>query len=88
MRDLRLTVLQRLAGKVGERAAGFVHQKIGRRKVPIVTAGRCKCRLQCPLRNTCNPQCKGMHLGLSHYFGRNAGQPLQITLGAGKLGSG
>ena len=38
MRRLRFIVFQRPADKFGERAAGFVHQKIGRRKVPIMTA--------------------------------------------------
>src|SRR5262245_18196195 len=69
MRGLRLIVLQRVARKVSERAAGFVHQKIGRCKIPIVTACGCACRLQSPLGDACHPQCERMHLGLSHYSG-------------------
>ena len=42
----RLIVLRPLTGEVGERAAGFVHQKIGRCKVPIVTAARGQSRLE------------------------------------------
>jgi hypothetical protein len=38
VRGLRLIVLQRPAEDIGERAAGFVHQKIGRRKVPVMAA--------------------------------------------------
>jgi hypothetical protein len=46
MRRSRLIVLQLLTGEVGERAAGFVHQKISRCKVPIVTAAGGQSRLK------------------------------------------
>ena len=46
MRRSRLIVLRLLTGEVGERAAGFVHQKIGRCKIPIVTAAGGQSRLK------------------------------------------
>ena len=46
MRRSRLIVLRPLTGEIGERAAGFVHQKIGRCKVPIVTAARGQSRFK------------------------------------------
>src|SRR6185369_17343583 len=38
--DMRTIVIQRLPGEIGEQTAGFVHQKVGGRKVPVVAAGR------------------------------------------------
>src|SRR4029078_2217806 len=40
---LRTVVFQRPSGEIGQRAAGFVHQKIGGCKVPVMAAPRGEC---------------------------------------------
>ena len=56
MHDMRVIIAQRLAGKIGHHAAGFVHQKVGRRKVPVMAAGRGEGGIERAMRDAGQPQ--------------------------------
>ena len=60
MNRIGLIVGQRLALERGQHAAGFVHQKISSRKVPIVAVAAGDGRIQFALRHARQAQCKRM----------------------------
>lgn len=70
VRGLWLVVLKRPTREIRKRPAGFVHQKIGRCKVPVVTSARRERGIKCSVRNTCDSQRERMHFRLSRYFRR------------------
>ena len=49
-------ISQHLPRQRGQRAAGFVHQKVRRRKVPVVARTACECYVEFPVRDTSEPQ--------------------------------
>jgi len=79
MHDMRAVIAKPLAGKIGEHAAGFVHQKIGRRKVPVMAAGRGERGIEFSLRDAREPQRERMHLGLRQDIGRKTREPVEIA---------
>src|ERR1700688_1042440 len=85
MHNVRDIVTQQTAGNIGQQAAGFVHQKVGRGKVPVMAARRGQCGIEFPLRDARQPQGERMHFGLRQNTGVKAGEPVEIAFGAGAL---
>ena len=56
MHRLRAVIGQNLPRQRGQRTAGFVHQKVGRRKVPVVAVAACKSDVERALRDACKAQ--------------------------------
>jgi hypothetical protein len=56
MRRMRSIIGEGPPGKVGHHAAGFVHQKVGRRKVPVVAAMRREGRAERAVGDARQPQ--------------------------------
>ena len=82
----RAIIAQRLAGEIGHHAAGFVHQKVGRRKVPVVAAaGEGGIELACATR--ASRSASECTLGWARMSGVKAGEPVEIALGAGEPGA-
>ncbi len=74
--------------KVGHHAAGFVHQKVGRRKIPIVAAAGGKGGIELAMRDADKPQRQREDFGLGGDLRMQAAQAIEIALGAGELGAG
>ena len=53
---LRTVVFQRPSREIGQRTAGFVHQKVGCCKVPVVAAARGESSVEGSLRHAREPQ--------------------------------
>ena len=61
---LRTVVFRRPSCEIGQHAAGFVHQKVGGCKVPVMAAARGQSGVERPLRHTCQTQGKRMNFRL------------------------
>ena len=92
MHRLRAIVGQRLAVDVGQRAAGFVHQKVGCGKVPVVAVAADDGDVDLAMRDAGEPQRQRTDPRQRHHrrmqFGQRAEEPLRAEqLGAVEPGA-
>ncbi len=84
---LRLVVNQRLTVEPGDCPAGFVHQKIGSRKVPVVAGTAGDGAVQLAGRNPRDAQRERVNPGHGNQPGMALREPFQDALGAAELGA-
>ena len=76
---------QRLPRQSRYGATGFVHQKVGRRKVPVMAVGRGKAAVQRAAGDAGNTQRKRRHPWRDLDAGLDRGQHVEAALGCGKF---
>src|SRR6185503_9800510 len=88
MHDVRAVEAERAAGEVGHEAAGFVHQKMCSRKVPVVAAAGGKRSVQNAFADLRQAQRQRVHLGLRQGRRGEALQLLKVPFRTGDPGPG
>src|SRR6188474_211317 len=82
---LRTIVFQRPSCEIGQRAAGFVHQKVGSCKIPLMATRRRKSCVERALRHACEPESERMDFWLCEGAVCQLGESIEVALGSGDL---
>ena len=77
--------MSRLAVEIGQRAAGFVHQKVGCRKVPVVAVAADDGDVDLAMGDPRQPQRQRADARQRHHRGMQLGERAQEPLGAEQL---